>query len=99
MLKLYLKKVFEFELPITAYKLSTLPGVTDLKLTKESLAAFPPLPPFSPFATNENYLCINDCTLSPEKINNGICDDGGVYSETSVCEYGYDCVDCGSLGG
>lgn len=94
-LKLYLKKVFEFELPVSAYKISSLPGVTNLKLTKESLAAFPPLPPFSPFATNENTICIDDCMLSPEKINNGICDDGSVYSETSVCEYGYDCTDCG----
>ena len=39
--------------------------------------------------------CSNTCTYSFD----GFCDDGGIGSETSLCQYATDCIDCGIRAG
>jgi hypothetical protein len=37
-------------------------------------------------------LCADTCPFAGD----GVCDDGGLWSEYALCEYGTDCADCGS---
>lgn len=39
-------------------------------------------------------VCSNSCAYA-HLANNGICEDGGPGSESSACELGFDCLDCG----
>ena len=41
---------------------------------------------------NSGGTCTYTCTWDGD----GVCDDGGVGSATSVCNYGTDCSDCGT---
>lgn len=70
--------------------------VTKMAAKSPSPAPPPPLfPPNFPSAWIEK-LCTNSCSGgNRNSISNGQCDDGGLGSEFSVCEYGTDCVDCG----
>ena len=43
---------------------------------------------------NQDQDCVNTCPYSFD----GVCDDGGNFSSSSVCAFGTDCGDCGSRG-
>jgi hypothetical protein len=43
-------------------------------------------------SSSSGALCTNTC----EYANDGDCDDGGPSSDTSLCDYGTDCGDCGT---
>ena len=50
-------------------------------------------PPPSPFAPPA-FFCEDSCAIN-SFLYNGMCDDGGVGSEYSICSLGTDCTDCG----
>ena len=54
----------------------------------------PPAPPPAPPLRRQPVGC--DCTdLCDDMASNGYCDDGGMASTYSLCDYGTDCTDCG----
>ena len=40
--------------------------------------------------------CVNTCPGHPDRLSNGVCDDGGVGAVSNVCSPGTDCADCGA---
>lgn len=58
--------------------------------TADSDRASAPLS-FTPLTSTHSY-CSDSCDYSYD----GVCDDGGLGAEYSICTYGTDCSDCGS---
>ena len=75
--------------------------VTEPEVTLSSVDYFPPFLPMPPYPPSipkyENFLCLNTCTKPFTNVfeGNGVCQDGGFYSSSAECFYGYDCKDCG----